>query len=124
MEKLEVKVKDMVPVTSDNTTGEYTNVYSFLGGNGNTDYSVNDVKSGNILCEIHFQSKPVSEGVDGIFNEDLLLIVKKRLEKFQEGKFACESNVEAIKAIDEALAALRRRTNDRKERNVLGTYEV
>lgn len=79
----------------------------------------------DILTEIRFQTGPVVEkGVNGVFNEDLILIVLYRLKFFQTGKFACKENEEAIKHLEEALVALRKRTNDRTERKVLGTYEV
>lgn len=79
----------------------------------------------SLLGFVHFQHGPIKEyGVNGCHNEDLLNIVKHRLEYFQRGPFACGENAEAITAIDHALWALNSRTADRQERGVEGTSEL
>ena len=61
---------------------------------------------------------------NGATVEDVLTVVKERLKFYQDSKFACEQNRQVITNIDVALAALRRRTAERKQRGVLGTHEV
>lgn len=88
------------------------------------DFKIYDVHNDNVLQNIHFQHDPVKvAGVNGIFNEDLLIIVIERLMHFQQTEFACNENNLAIKEIDKALDLLRHRTEDRRQRGVLGTYE-
>lgn len=88
-------------------------------------YAVENVHNGTILTSVDFQKGPIKEvGVNGCHNEDLLLMVIDRLESFQNSEFACEENREAIDHLYSAVAALRKRTNNRKERGVLGTYNV
>ena len=75
--------------------------------------------------KISFQKGPTKEhGVNGIFHEDLLNIVKHRLQCFQQSKFKCDENAKAIGAINEALTYLRARLNDRVSRGVDGINEV
>lgn len=54
---------------------------------------------------------------------DLLEIVRDRLEGFQSGEFSSRENPCALTHIEEALMWLNRRTEDRIERNVLGTEQ-
>jgi hypothetical protein len=86
-------------------------------------YSIETDDCGTIM-DIHFQNGHIQlNGVNGTFLEDLLCICRHRLECFQKGNFACETNQSALDHIKLALEALNSRTQDRKERNVLGTYE-
>lgn len=74
---------------------------------------------------VHFQEGPIKEyGVNGIANEDALVMVLVRLEGFQKTQFACEENAQAIEHIEAALKVLRERTNKRATRNVEGTSQV
>lgn len=69
-----------------------------------------------------FQNGPIAEaGVNGITNEALLAIVLDRLERFQEGPFACPENSMAAMRIVAALHFLQKRTRDRIARGVEGT---
>ena len=80
---------------------------------------------GNNIAHIDFQEGPIKEcGINGVANEDLLLMVLTRLEAFQTSPFKCAENQEAIIAINEAIDSLRKRTNKRIERGVEGTSEV
>ena len=80
---------------------------------------------GKDLCNINFQEGPIKEcGVNGVSNEDLLLMVLTRLEGFQMSEYKCNENQEAILAINEALDSLRKRTMKRKTRSVEGTSEI
>jgi len=79
----------------------------------------------DVLGEVLFQNGPVkAAGVNGIHNEDLIAIVIDRLDGFQSGEFACLDNAVAKKFLEEALATLRKRTNDREARGVEGTNEI
>ena len=78
-----------------------------------------------MLAQIHFQEGPVKEnGVNGVANEDLLVMVVRRLQGFQESEFKCRENAMAITKIEEALLWLRKRTMGRENRGVVGTSAV
>lgn len=78
-----------------------------------------------VLSEIHFQEGPIKEcGVNGVCNEDLLVMVIRRLQGFQESKFRCRENAMAITKIEAALLWLRKRTMARENRGVEGTHTV
>lgn len=62
---------------------------------------------------------------NGAFVETVVAAVVQRLEYYQEtsnGKFACDENKWAIDNLQEALAHLNRRTNERESRGVEGTH--
>lgn len=72
-----------------------------------------------------FQNGPLLvAGNNGISVESLLAVVIDRLEGFQSGKFACESNQAALDSTRGALHALLSRREDRQRREVLGTHKV
>ena len=73
---------------------------------------------------IYAGKKEVECGVNGCCNEDLLNIVKVRLEGFQNSEFACRENAEALTKLEEALLWLHHRTNKRVARGVEGTHTV
>ena len=78
-----------------------------------------------VLSEIHFQEGPIKEcGVNGVMNEDLIVMAIRRLEGFQNSEFKCRENACAITKLEEALMWLRKRTNARVKRGVEGTHEV
>lgn len=84
---------------------------------------LNDV--GHPLAEIHFQEGPIQEhGVNGVFNEDLILMVLTRLQQFQNSPYQCRENAVAITKLEEAAMWLRKRTMDREVRGVEGTHTV
>jgi hypothetical protein len=73
-------------------------------------------------AKVKFQNGPIKEfGVNGIHQEDLLVIVLDRLQSFQAGEFNCRENALAITKIEEALHWLRHRTDDRNKQGVEGT---
>ena len=77
------------------------------------------------LSSVDFQKGPVKEvGVNGVANEDLLLMVLTRLEGFQNTEYRCSENEEAICAILEAIDSLRKRTVNRVIRGVQGTSQI
>ena len=96
-------------------------------GNGNHKYSIEKSATSSrpvVLQEVLFQHGPVKENaINGIFNEDLLVIVIDRLEGFQSGDYNCRENAIAKTKIEEALMWLRKRTDDRKRRGVEGTSQ-
>lgn len=77
-----------------------------------------------VYYDIRFQNGPRSDesSMQGVCDQDLLEIVKHRLQCFQNGPFATEYNSKALEHLEITLIYLNRRVEDRIERNVLGTY--
>lgn len=71
-----------------------------------------------------FRSQIKENGVNGVANEDLLVMVIRRLQGFQESEFKCRENAMAITKLEEALLWLRKRTMGRENRGVEGTHTV
>ena len=79
----------------------------------------------DLLAKIHFQEGPIKEnGVNGVANEDLLVMVIRRLQGFQDSPYSCRENAMAITKLEEALLWLRKRTMGRENRGVEGTNAV
>lgn len=75
-------------------------------------------------CVILLQCGTIPEvGLNGVTAEDLMKVVREVFVEYQESKFACEENAEALTHIEAALAAMSRRTNRRKDEGVEGTHE-
>ncbi len=97
-------------------------------GNGRHHYVIarNTENEGEqqILADIQFQNGARNEinSVAGVLEADLLEIVRHRLQCFNEGEFRTRENACALTHIEEALMWLNKRKDDRKERQVLGTY--
>lgn len=74
---------------------------------------------------IEFQKGPRNdpESRHGITDQDLLEIVRDRLKAFQNGSMPTRETALALTHVEEALMWLNRRTEDRIERNVLGTMQ-
>ena len=78
-----------------------------------------------VLGNVIFQNGPIKEnGVNGLQNEDLMLICIHRLQGFQSGDFKCRENAIALTKLEEALMWLQKRTKDRETRGVEGTHKV
>ena len=78
-----------------------------------------------LVGKVDFQEGPIKEaGVNGVMDEDLLVMIKCRLEHFNQTEFRCKENSMSITKIEEALLWLRKRTMDREDRGVEGTHEV
>lgn len=77
---------------------------------------------GEMPIPIYFQKGGVRDpnNEPGTSNEALLAIVRDRLECFQTGLFACESNAIALRAVCDAMEALASRTKERLARGVEG----
>ncbi len=73
---------------------------------------------------IKFQCGPVQEhGVNGTSIENVLDLLKQRLEGFQKGPFRCRTNAVAITKIEEAIMWLEERTKQRVAQDVEGTNQ-
>ena len=76
------------------------------------------------LLDIQFQCGARNEdgSVSGVLDQDLLEIVRHRLQCFQQGEFSSRESALALTCIEEALMWLNTRQCDRKERGVLGKH--
>ena len=74
---------------------------------------------------IEFQKGPRKdpESRHGVLDCDLLEIVRDRLKAFQKGPYACTENAVALFHVEMALMQMKRRVEDRINRQVLGTME-
>ena len=75
------------------------------------------------IGELNFQNGPRNEetSTQGVLDQDLLEIVRHRLQCFQKGEYATRENACALTHIEEALMWMSKRADDRAERGVLGT---
>lgn len=78
---------------------------------------------------IAWQRGPLGRGENrqepnGAFVEDVISACVDRLEFYQDGKFNCEANANALDCLYKALEYLNNRTADREARNVEGTHSV
>jgi len=73
---------------------------------------------------IEFQKGPLGpdDEPNGVSNESLLAVVEHRLQGFQKGEFACRENAIALTKLQGGMLWLHKRTRDRLERGVEGTY--
>ena len=73
---------------------------------------------------INWQDGILVDGVkNGAFVEDVITAAIERLEYFQDSKFECQENADAIASLQGALTALESRTKTRVEQGVENTYE-
>lgn len=118
----------MKELKMDLLTTKYTKVLEEENYNYNAPHKFQVVSTkdpGYIIADIHFQEGPIKEcGVNGVNNEDLINMVIRRLESFQNSEFKCKENACAITKLEEALLWLRKRTMARENRGVEGTYKV
>ena len=113
----------MTEVKHDLLTNKYTRVFheDDFEFNAPHHFHVQDNR-GSVLTSVDFQCGPIKEcGVNGVANEDLLVMVLLRLEHFNRSEFRCRENSIAISKIEEALLWLRKRTMHRELRGVEGT---
>lgn len=61
---------------------------------------------------------------NGAFVEDVIAAVMNRIEHYQETKFKCGDNDDALSHLAAAQDALRRRRSAREVRGIEGTHEV
>lgn len=122
---------EFVETKHDLLTTKYTKVLEEAKFMYNAPHTFKVVKSAEeengekLLAVIHFQEGSIKEsGVNGVCNEDLLVMVIRRLEEFQNSEFKCRENACAITKLEEALLWLRKRTMGRENRGVVGTHKV
>jgi hypothetical protein len=87
---------------------------------------INDIGVAQLITEIQFQHGPRFEedSTEGLATVDLLEIVRHQLDGFQSGELATRETYFALVHIEEALMWLNRRSEDRLEREVLGTTKA
>lgn len=78
---------------------------------------------------ISWQNGPLGRGNDrkepnGAFVENIINAAIDRIEFYQNSKFACESNANTIRFLEQALTSQQSRTANREARDVEGTHEV
>ena len=78
---------------------------------------------------ISWQNGPLGTGADrkepnGAFVEDVIVAALDRLKFYQESRFNCQENADAILALEVALQHLNNRTSKRVIRQVEGTHSV
>jgi hypothetical protein len=79
----------------------------------------------HVPTEICFQNGPINDvGVNGLTHEALLAVLCDRMRGFQSGPYASADNAEALACMEQAQAALQRRTRARMARGVEGTNTV
>lgn len=123
----------MKQLKNDLLTNKYTKVYHEDEPKFNTPHHFEVTKKmidskgvahETLLQRVDFQEGAIKEhGVNGVMNEDLLVMVLTRLEGFQNSDFRCRENDMAITKIEEALMWLRKRTVGRENRGVEGTHQ-
>lgn len=67
---------------------------------------------------------PLRAHQNGAFVEEIIEAAVGRLELYQQSKFACTANAEALDHLRAALTWLRNRTRDREARGVEGTHNA
>lgn len=128
-------MKPMVETKHDLLTTKYTQVLEEAEYQFNAPHTFEVVRKldantefnpeTDLLAKIHFQEGPIKEnGVNGVANEDLLVMVIRRLQGFQDSPYSCRENAMAITKLEEALMWLRKRTTGRENRGVEGTNAV
>ena len=118
---------ELVETKHDLLTTKYTKVLEEKDFQYNAPHTFKVVRKDDneSLVDIHFQEGPIKEcGVNGCANEDLLIMVVRRLEGFQQSEFACRENALALTHIEKALLWLRKRTMGREARGVECTHTV
>jgi len=78
---------------------------------------------------ITWQDGPLGRGKDrkeptGAFVEGVLKAAKVRLEFYQESKYPCQENSEALMHVNEAIRILNERTTRREKEGVEGTHKT
>lgn len=69
------------------------------------------------------KSNPEVFRQQGFFTETLITVAKKYLEENNVGELSSRETSMAITKLDEALMWLQKRSDDRKDRGVQGTYQ-
>ena len=114
------KLNDIYAVDEKGNGGAYHRYIICKKGETRWQNGNNDI---GVVGEIQFQHGPRFEedSIHGIATTDLLEICRHQLKSFQSGEMATREGAIALTKIEEALLWLNKRTEDRIERNVLGT---
>jgi len=90
-------------------------------GGAHHSYQILDPGGETEFASIEFQRGGVADnGYNGVTNEALLAIVWHRLKAFQDGRFPCPENAEAMDYVRGAIETLGARTALRVKRGVEG----
>ena len=119
-------IRTYLPIEHPKFTSKYTKVFCEDAAeqlfNAPHHFKVVNVEDGSTVGRVDFQEGPIKEvGINGVNNEDLILMVVCRLESFQKSEYACNENAEALEYLYKAVDALRSRTNRRAAAGIEGT---
>lgn len=121
------EVTEAVPTTDTNppATNEVcqgvVSVFNEVPEGGNPTGGFTDMAN----TRINWQDGILVDGLkNGAFVEDVITAAIQRLEYFQNSKFNCQENADAITSLQDALSALETRTKARVEQGVENTYET
>ena len=128
MSEIEIRVSETRTVDNPVLENKCTKVLSLdVPGQGGAchEYVIVNKENEEVYSRVSFQNGAIKEavGVNGCHQEDLLAIVRDRLEHFQAGDYSCRENALALTKIEEAIHWLNHRTAARDKRGVEGTYE-
>lgn len=111
---------------------ENLNIVKRLGEKGKggayNHYTIEYIDEDGDICyagHLDFQNgaRNIKTSQHGVTDQDLLEIVRDRFKGFVEGDLSTSETKKALEHIEIALMYLNKRTEDRIERNVLGTYK-
>ena len=102
-------------------------VGEFGPGGAYHEYLISYLDDDGDLCNagyLKFQkgARHLKDSQHGVTDQDLLEIVRDRLTCFTQGDMPSHETIIALTHVENALLWLNKRTEDRIERNVLGTY--
>ena len=104
-------------------TDKYTEVLAdaHKSYNCSPNFAVRAKSTGKILADIHFQDGPIKEvGINGVANEDLIVMVMHRLRQFQDTDYACKENEETLQLGRSLSICFRRLRHALQERRFQG----
>lgn len=112
-----------IAVTDEPGSGGANHRYEVRGFSTEKNPGHDDSSDAEVV--ILFQNGPINEvGVNGLTHEALLAILCDRMRGFQSGPYASADNAEALACMEQAQAALQRRTRARMARGVEGTHTI
>ncbi len=129
MKKLELRIQrnnNLNDVYVDDIAGPGNGRHKYVIVRAGTELDdVEAIADYELLAKIKYQQGPraESDSETGVTDQDLLEIVRHRLQCFQQGDYATRENACALTHIEEALMWMAKRADDRAERGVLGTME-
>lgn len=97
----------------------YVTGESALGSDNPTNhvFEVHRTYDDKVVSRVNFHSGNFSvESINGLLNEDLVIMLIDRLESFQKSKLKCRENENALQHLNEALFWLNQRQINKKEK--------